>query len=413
MRKACIPAMLAALLAGCVCPVFGAERLTRPGLDTSGVVKGNTAFALDLYEALRGEKGNLFFSPMSVSAALGMTYAGARGKTAQEMTTALHFPSRGSNLHTALGRLLKDIEKTAGAKGCQLNIANALWGQSGHAFLDNFLNMVQDNYGAGLKQVDFVGATEASRRTINKWVAGKTRQKIRNLIPQGALDAMTRLVLTNAIYFKGDWATQFDKRLTKNAPFRLSADKSRSVMAPMMRMRKTGEFPYMSGKGFQALELPYKGDALSMVIFLPNEVEGYSEFEKTLTPENLDRWLKSLRERKVVVSLPRFRMTIRFELSDTLKKMGMPLAFNSGKADFSGMDGTKSLFISKVIHKAFVDVNEKGTEAAAATAIAMKLGEAPATPVFRADHPFIFLIRDRKSGSIIFIGRVVNPAQRG
>ena len=407
MRRACVLAMLAALLVGGASWASGAERLTRSAFDDAEAVKWDTAFALDLYGALRGAEGNLFFSPMSIHAALGMTYAGARGETAAEMAGVLHLPREQKRAHAALGTLLKRLNEIGTAKGCQLSIANALWGHSGYAFLDDFLKVVRDNYGAGLRQVDFVGATEAARRTINGWVEKKTRDKIKELLKRGDVDAATRLVLTNAIYFKGDWADQFEKKYTKDAPFTVSGN--RKITVPMMH--KTADFRYMSAEQFQALEMSYEGDALSMVIFLPRKPDGLERFEKSLTPENLGRWVKSLRKREVAVYLPRFKMTARFEMSRTLSGMGMPLAFG-GRADFSGMDGTKGLFISKVIHKAFVDVNEEGTEAAAATAVVMALKGVPEPPpVFRADHPFIFLIRDKTTGSILFLGRLVNPKQ--
>jgi len=384
------------------CPATA--RASRTATASPPVVKGNTAFALDLYAELRSGEGNLFFSPLSISTALAMTYAGARGDTAKEMGTVLHIPAQDKNVHGSFGALVRQLNDLNGTGGCEVSIANALWGQRGYRFLREFTNLVSDNYDAGMREVDFA-ASEAARRTINDWVAQETRDKIQDLIPPGVLDAMTRLVLTNAIYFKGNWVEQFDKKLTKGAPFLCGS----GTKVPVPMMHKTAHFGYLAGKGFQALELPYKGEALSMVVFLPEKADGLSAFERSLTPANLDGWLKSLRKREVSVYLPRFKTTVRFELRPTLARMGMPLAF-SNAADFSGMDGTHDLFISNVIHKAFVDVNEEGTEAAAATAVVMALkGISEPPPVFRADHPFVFLIRDRKSGSILFLGRVVNP----
>jgi len=242
-------------------------------------------------------------------------------------------------------------------------------------------------------------------------VEKKTNNKIKNLIAKGVLDSMTRLVLTNAIYFKGNWHSQFQEDRTRPAPFTLlNGDR---VEVPMMN--QTAEFGYMETEDFQALELPYVDNELSMIILLPKQTDGLTKFEQTLTLENLSQWLSKLHKREVIVSIPKFKMTSQFSLASVLKSMGMADAFNQAKADFSGMNGKKDLFISAVIHKAYVDVNEEGTEAAAATAVTMRLTSIgpDQTPVFRADHPFLFLIRDNHSGSILFIGRVMNPAYQG
>lgn len=388
--------------------------------DTEFIVKGNNEFALDLYGKLCGKEGNLFFSPYSISTALAMTYGGARGQTETQMSVVLHFPffaKPGPEISSTLirdrqkfasvfGEIVKDLNERGEEGGYQLSVANALWGQKGYEFLDEFVELIESNYDGKLNEADFIRATEATRKIINKWVEKKTNNKIQNLIQKGVLDSMTRLVLTNAIYFKGNWARQFKKDNTKDAPFTL-ADGGKVDTA---MMNQTAEFGYMETESFQVLELPYVDDELSMIIFLPREIEGLDEFEKTLTVENLSKWLSRLYKREVIVSVPKFKMTSQFSLASVLKSMGMADAFSSN-ANFSGINGKKDLFISAVIHKAFVDVNEEGTEAAAATAVGIRLTSVGPSrkPVFMADHPFLFLIRDNHSGSILFIGRVMNP----
>lgn len=382
----------------------------KPTPQEVAVVKGNTAFALNLYGQLREEPGNLFLSPYSISSALAMTYAGARGRTAEQMAASLRFMLPNEQLHPTFGGLTKGLNEAGKTGDFELAVANALWGQKGEKWLPAFLALNREHYGAGLNEVDFIRATEEARLTINAWVEKETREKIKDLLKPGVLTRDTRLVLTNAIYFKGLWLAQFKKEATKDAPFHVTSDKTTTV--PMMN--QTGSFKYLRGDGFKALELPYHGDRLSMVVFLPEEVDGLADFEKTLTAENLAKWLPRLRKTpNVVVGLPKFTVTAEFSLSKVLKTLGMTDAFTDGVADFSGMDGTKNLFISAVIHKAFVDVNEEGTEAAAATAVVVGVTSVVEPPVFRADHPFLFLIRDTVSGSILFLGRVVNPRAAG
>jgi serpin B len=374
------------------------------------VVEGNNRFAVELYAKLREQEGNLFFSPYSVSAALAMTYAGARGETEAQMAKVLHFPSQRAGdqeqFPPVFGTIIKDLN-ARGEKGkYELIVANALWGQKGYEFLTEFLGLVESNYDGQLNEVDFIGDTESARKTINAWVEKKTKDKIKDLIPPRVLDQLTRLVLTNAIYFKGNWASQFKKEKNEDAPFTLVGGEK--VDTPMMN--QTAEFSYMETEDFQGLEMPYVNNELSMIIFLPKRNDGLAEFEKKLTVENLSQWLARLRKREVIVSVPKFKQTCQFSLADVLKQMGMTDAF-SGKADFSGINGKRDLFISAVIHKAFVDVNEEGTEAAAATAVVVGLTAVgpKETPVFHADHPFLFLIRDNSSGSLLFIGRMINP----
>ncbi len=390
--------------------------------DSQFVVKGNNEFAFDLYAKLRNSEGNLFFSPYSISTALALTYCGARGQTESQMAGVLNFPffakpgpaissklkSDRQKFASAFGKIIKDMNSRGEKGGYELRVANALWGQKGYEFLEDYTELIKSYYEGQLNEVDFIRATEAARKTINKWVERKTNNKITNLIQKGVLDSMTRLVLTNAIYFKGNWARQFKKDKTKDAPFTL--DDGEKIETAMMN--QTAEFGYMETASFQGLDLPYVDDELSMIILLPKKNDGLDELEKTLTVENLPKWLKKLYKREVVVSVPKFKMTSQFSLASVLKSMGITDAFSSN-ANFSGINGKRDLFISAVIHKAYVDVNEEGTEAAAATGVTMKLTSVGPSriPVFRADHPFLFLIRDNHTGSILFIGRVMNPKE--
>lgn len=373
--------------------------------DTAAVVQGNTAFALDLYGKLKTEHGNLFLSPYSISTALAMTYAGARGDSEKQMANVLHFTPDNNQLHPSFALLEAQLNAIQGKGDIELSVANALWLQNDYAFFKSFLDLIEKNYGAVINRVNFRGASEAVRIKINRWVEEKTKDKIMDLIKPGVLDSLTRLVLTNAIYFKGNWASQFETSKTKEETFWL--DSGNSISVPMMVQKK--DFRYVESESLQILELPYTGNDLSMIVLLPRERDGLGKLEASLTVENLTNWLNLLKENEIRVFLPKFKMTSQFSLSQTLASMGMPDVFTS-KADFSGMTDKKDLYISAVIHKAFVDVNEEGTEAAAATAVAMRFLSMPSPPpVFRADHPFLFLIRHHSSESILFLGRVVNP----
>jgi len=401
--------LLLSLLVPCLVLLLQAQAEPKPvpATDRTAVVEGNNAFAFALYGQLRNRNGNLFFSPESISTALAMAHAGARGSTASEMAKTLHFTLPQQQLNPAMGALLSDLN--AVHDGYQLAVANALWAQQGYTFLDNFLQLLKTDYGAGLNQVDFKGATEAARLTINRWVEQKTQDKIKDLLQPGTLAPSTRLVLTNAIYFKGDWQTQFDKAQTKDEDFYPSQAQTKKVAF----MHRIGSFSYFDGGTFQVLEIPYKSKELSMIVLLPKDRSGLPALEQSLTASNTQQWLSQMGERdKVIVALPKFKATQQFELGGTLGAMGMAQAF-SGSADFSGMTGKRDLAISDVIHKAYIDVNEEGTEAAAATAVGFRAlamrGPVEQPPVFRADHPFIFLIRDNRSSSILFMGRMADP----
>ncbi|HKF46385.1 MAG TPA: serpin family protein [Terracidiphilus sp.] len=371
-------------------------------------VKGSNAFALDLYGQLRSQTGNLFFSPESISTAFAMTYAGARGETASQMKAVFHFTLPDDRLHAAMGALLAGMN--AQHTGYQLRVANALWGQRDENFLRSYLDLVKTGYGAGLRLVDFRSSPEEVRTTINRWIEKQTNDKIKDMLPSGSITPATRLVLTNAIYFKGTWMYQFEKSATRLDAFHPSAAQSVQTLF----MHRTGEYEYCDGGTFQALELRYFNSDLAMVILLPKVTGGLPALEQSMTAGSLDQWFGQLHnEDKVILSLPRFTFTQQFELSKALAEMGMPQAFLDS-ANFTGMTGKPGLHISAAIHKAFIDVNETGTEAAAATSTIMTAAMArPAEQpvVFNADHPFVFLIRDTRSGSILFLGRVVDPTK--
>lgn len=382
-------------------PQRGTEQVNPP------LVKGNNEFSLNLYDAVRGKEGNIFFSPYSVSSALAMTYLGARGDTAKQMASVLRIPADQGEATRAFAALNKSLNSGGENRQYQLDVANALWGAKGVGFLGAFLKSAQDAYGAGLQELDFEKDAEGSRRTINTWIEQRTHEKIKDLLAQGSIDPNTRLVLTNAIYFKSAWWLPFEERFTKQSDFTLA--KGQKVTVPLME--NTNYFPYLEETELQVLELPYERNELSMLILLPRHVDGLAALEKSLTEERLSALLSKLQGARMHVTLPRFRITSSFELIEPLRVLGMELPFTTN-ADFSGMDGKKDLFISRVVHKAYVDVNEKGTEAAAATAGIMSVTSAPPPPrEFRADHPFLFLIRHKSSGSILFIGRVQNPLQ--
>ena len=380
-------------------------------VDQAEAVNGSNAFAVDLYAQLSKQPGNLFFSPESISTAFGMAYAGARGETATEMQHVLHFTLPQDRLHPAMGTLL--TEMNGQHKGYELHVADALWAQQDSKFEESYVKLVQSDYGAGFRRVDFKISPDSVRATINAWVEKQTNDKITNLLGPGVLNSSTRLVLTNAIYFKGDWQDPFDNEATQKEEFHLSS--SQWAMAPMMH--RTGGYRYYDGGTFQALELPYAGNEISMVVLLPKETNGLPALEKSFASGVAGEWIQKLEPvDKVILTLPRFTMTQQFELNSALSAMGMAQAF-SGSADFSGMTGKPEFSISAAIHKAYIDVNEKGTEAAAATAIVMYATamrrEAPEPPpvVFRADHPFLFILLDTRSGSMLFLGRVADPTK--
>ncbi|MCK5233845.1 MAG: serpin family protein [Candidatus Aenigmarchaeota archaeon] len=376
--------------------------------DVNSVVNANNQFAFDLYSEFKSEEGNVFFSPYSISTALAMTYEGAKGKTAEEMQNVLHIPEDSTIRMPAFARIYNEINK--GDKEYELSTANALWAQQDYIFLDEYTNNVEKYYGGKITNLDFITETEKSRQIINTWVEDQTNNKIKDLLPQGVLNALTRLVLTNAIYFKGTWTKQFDKKDTKEEDFTTSSGQTSKV--PMMSLTgDNAKFNYAETNDAQILELPYDNDDLSMLIILPKEND-LGALEESLNSENVPKFKSMLRKQRVDIYIPKFKFETKYFMVETLKKMGMPTAFTS-TADFSGMDGTKNMYIANVIHQAFVEVNEEGTEAAAATAVVMQITSASMEPlpIFRANHPFIFLIQQKSTGNILFLGRVSNPCK--
>lgn len=363
------------------------------------------AFALDIFGKLRNRDGNLFYSPYSIYIVLKMTYSGARGKTASEMRDVLYLKDGGD-------------EKDFDFRDSHFNIANAIWVQKNFRIQKKFSESLRKNYDAKLNTVDFIRSTEKARKIINKWVERKTNKKIVDLIPPGGVTTLSRLVLTNAIYFYGNWANRFDKKQTEKAYFTLQNDKK--IKIDMMYQKNDFKYyqvenpppggKFGGGPSAQIIELPYVGGNLSMVVILP-EYGGLIELEESFTLKNLNEWMSKLRNRKVEVYLPKFKMESKFLLSSILKSLGMVDAFLPSESDFSGITKEKDLFISEAFHKAFVDVDEKGTEAAAATGVIMGITSIPPSfVVFRADRPFLFLIRESSRGVILFLGRLTNPA---
>jgi serpin B len=375
--------------------------------DLRAVARANNDLAVDLYGQLAKKEGNVFFSPFSVSAALGMTSAGARGETLKEMEKALHLPSQ-KTLHPAMGHLLHELSGKGAKRKYDLTVANTLFGQQGYRFEKEFTDLLGRHYGAGMQLVDFKKDTEAARLAVNAWAQKETRDRIKDLVPRGVITDRTKLVLVNAIYFKGDWKSQFKEASTTEQEFHLADGKK--VKAKLMF--QGDRFPLARTPEASVLELPYAGDELSMAVILPKERGGLAALEKGLTRERLAGWLDRLgAPGKVLVWLPKFKFELASGLKGPLMALGMKTAFTNA-ADLSGMDGTSELYIQDVVHKAFVEVNEKGTEAAAATGVVVGTKSAPAvTPEFRADHPFLFLIRDKKSGAILFFGRVSDPTK--
>ncbi|MCI0637733.1 MAG: serpin family protein [Gemmataceae bacterium] len=376
-----------------------------PKPDLQTLVQGNNEFAFDLYRRLaQKEKGNVIFSPYSISIALAMTYAGARGETAKEMAKVLHFSLGQEGTHPAFAALNQSLQPPSEKPlPFQLNIANALWGQERYGFREQFLTLSRKYYGAGLRELDFTNAEEA-RRIINDWVEKQTNKKIKELLARGVISSATRLVLTNAVYFKATWKYQFSKQGTRNAPFQTALGNTISV--PMMFVGYC-PFRYYAGPNFQLVELPYEGERFSMLVLLPQKGITLAKIEQSLTASTIDHAVSKLLLRSGKVELPRFTMDSPFQLGTELSAMGMPTAF-SPTADFSGMVSGGGLVISDVIHKAYIKVDESGTEAAAATAVIMFGGSSPRFS-FTADRPFLFLIRDNHTGSTLFLGRIVEP----
>jgi len=408
MKKLLIFSGICVLVLALIAAGLSAAGTTRPDTpDGAGsVAAGNNLFAFDLYRHLAADPAyageNLFFSPYSIASALAITCEGARGTTADEIESVLHLPANETLRREGFAAI--DAALNSGSGNYTLRTANALWAEKTHSLLPEYIETAARWYGANATNLDFVENPEGSRETINRWVEEKTEDRIRDLLPPGSIDPLTRLVITNAIYFKGAWAQQFDPAETTVEEFRVGSNET--VTVPMMHGNAV--YPYAETGTLQVLEMPYAsgdGTELAMLVLLPKG-DSLTAAEEVLDAERLAGLRESLASQNVRVFFPKFTLDASYGLTPTLAAMGMPTAFTGGDADLSGMDGTRDLFVTGIFHKAFVDVNEEGTEAAAATGVAAGLG---VTPVFRADHPFVFLITEKDSGTILFAGRVVNP----
>jgi serpin B len=391
------------------------ELISKPE-DIDNVIDANNQFALDFYSELKDkEESNIFFSPYSISTALAMVYEGAERKTADEIQSVFHFPENDDLRRTAYAEIFDEINKKE--KKYKLHTANALWAQEDYQFSDEYFKIIEEYYKGKIANLDFKKNPEGSRVTINNWVENQTNNKIKDLIPPGVLNVITKLVLTNAIYFKGEWVKQFNENDTKEGDFRIN--KNNSVKASMMqRTDNEAIFNYTENNRIQVLEMPYSGGELSMLILLPKN-DDLERLENSLSIKKLSGWKKDLKEQRVKIFIPKFKFESKYFMAENLKAMGMPTAF-SDLADFSGMERKEEkeekegLKIDKVVHQTFIEVNEEGTEATAATGVMMApigIGgiKEPKIPIFRADHPFIFLIQDRETGNVLFMGRVTNP----
>ena len=380
---------------------------SKPNLsDIKNVVDANNQFALDYYSKLKTKnEGNIFFSPFSISSAFIMVYEGAKNETAEEIRSVFYFPEDSNLRRAEYTSIFNELSKRD--KKYTISIANALWAQQDYQFSKDYFDNVEKYYGGKAANLDFVKESEKSRQTINSFIEEQTNNKIKDLIPSGFLNNMTRLVLTNAIYFKGIWQWEFDTSDTHNENFKITSDNV--VKVPMMNMNpQKASFNYINTGDAQILELPYKGGKISMLVILPTK--DLASIESSLTAEKLNKYKSKMKETKLdSISLPKFEFDTKYFMNDTLSVLGMPTAF-SENADFSGMTGKKDLYIGFVIHQAYVKVDEKGTEAVGATAVGTKYSVSMPGNVFRADHPFIFLIQEKDTGDILFFGRVVNPA---
>ena len=391
------------------------KRETDPKPAEGGIadlVNGNNGFALDLYHALRSDNGNLILSPYSISLALAMTYAGAHGETESQMAQALHFSAQ-DQLHPSFNALDLELQRkplniNKDQEPMQLSIANSVWAEQTYTFLPEFLDTVAVNYGAGISLTDFKTKPNNARIAINNWVSDKTEEKIKELLPSGTVSPDTRMVLVNAIYFKADWLTKFEENKTANASFNLLDG------TVIVAMKMKGHFfnvPYMQGNGVQAVELPYAGETTAMDIIVP-DAGNFEAFDSSFNKQTYDEILNAMQPVSLTLGLPKFKFDQSFGLAETLQGLGMTDAFNGDIADFSGMTGKQDLYIGDVIHKAFIAVDEEGTEAAAATAVIMETASAIMLDVnLQIDRPFIFIIRNTVNGQILFIGRMTNPAQ--
>ena len=376
----------------------------------SAVVLANNEFAFDLYRSLNKSEGeNIFYSPYSIFSALAITYEGSREETAEEIVSVLHLPTE-AVLRSGFQALYNQINN--GEKEYELNTANALWAQKDYPFLEEYINTVRQRYGGEITNLDFIKETESSRKTINEYIEKNTNNKIKNLIPKGVLSPLTRMVITNAIYFKGKWKLEFDKQDTKELDFYVTPDNPVKIEMMFIEPKET-KFNYLDREEVQLIELPYQGEEVSMLILLPKE--NIESIESDLNFEKIKEYKEKMKETEVdALYLPKFEFDTKYFMKEVLISMGMNSAFFYGMADFSKMDGTKELVIDDVIHQAYVSVDEEGTEAAGATAVIIGLTSmAPDNEkIFMANRPFIFIIQDNKTENILFIGRVSDPTKK-
>jgi serpin B len=388
-----------------ICAMIGFSQKS----DVACVVRGNTDFAIDIYQKIRSESDNIFFSPYSISTAFAMTYVGARSETEKQMAQVFHFSLAQGQFHPAFSELQSILQSLQEEFDFKLNIANALWLEKSYSLLSEFLEVNQKYYDANLFHLNFKEDTEKSRLKINDWVEEKTEEKIKNLLAEGVITALTRLVLTNTIYFKAEWEMQFNPDITKKDDFWMTTENKTEVQM----MYQKSYFGYMENDDIQVLEMRYKGEALSMFVILPKKIDGLCDLESHLSSETLNKWTSNIKRKEVRVYMPKFKTTQDLNLKKILVSMGLADAF-SLNADFSGMEPKKELYITDAVHKAFIEVDEAGTEAAAATAVGIGMKTAlpiEEPPVFRADHPFFFVIRNNTTESIIFMGRLANPRE--
>lgn len=375
--------------------------------DLDKLVAGNNSFALELYQTLKAQPGNLIFSPLSISTGAAMTYGGARRQTATELATALHFTLPPRTLHPAFRELAARLDQVQRWNRITLTTANSIWAQQNESFTPEFLTLLREQYHGQVQVVDFRNGDSVAA-TVNSWIERQTKSKIKTAVAPGQLTPDTRLLLCNAIYFRGKWETPFDEKNTKPAPFYLN-DRD-SVTTPTM-FRHKGKFKAYRTEPVSLLELPYAGEDLSMIILLPPTTDGLPELENELTAAHLAQWLKQLdksTKHEVSIALPRFKTTLSVDVKAQLGKLGVSRLFGA-QADLSGMNGQTNLFISDAIHLAFIEVNESGTEAAAVTLFKAKTKGM--TSRFLANHPFLYLIRENQTGSILFLGRIVDPTR--
>lgn len=384
-----------------------------PSGNLEKLVKGNTSFGINLFQAVKQGDENLIFSPYSISVALAMAQAGAKDNTLQQMNDVLRFSLPVEDLHPAINALQLELNNREnndyeeGKKDFELNIVNSIWGEKTYTFLPGYLDLLAKNYGTGLRLADFILQPDTSRKEINQWVSDQTNDRIQDLLPENSITELTRLVLTNAIYFKAGWLHQFDPGMTQNGVFTLL--NGEDVQVPMMHQTET--FGYAREDSYQLISLPYEGNKLSMLIILPDE-NNFTQVEKAMSGLDVQNLVSSIPFAQLDLSMPKFKIESSIGLADHLNAMGMKDAFIPGIADFSGMDGTHDLYISAVQHKAFIEVDETGTEAAAATAVVVGIESMPIDEPLKVniDRPFIFMIVDNKTGSVLFLGRVINPA---